>query len=263
MISLNIGSARSKILPALFACLLAPVPLQAQHHAGPAKGHSWSYEGSSGPEHWGDLKAEFATCKAGREQSPIDIPAVMKVGKVEPIGFDYRPSPLRIVNNGHTIQVDYAAGSSIQIGADRYELLQFHFHTPSEERVQGRAYDMVAHLVHRDAQGRLAVVAVLLTRGARNAVVESLWEHLPQHAGEEKSPSAVTIDVAQLLPSEREYYAFSGSLTTPPCSEGVRWNVLSTPVEISDAQFRAFTKLFPNNARPVQPLHGRTIRKVR
>jgi carbonic anhydrase len=166
------------------------------------------------------------------------------------------------VDNGHTVQVNYAAGSSIQVAGERYELKQFHFHKPSEERVNGRLYDMVAHLVHQSMDGRLAVVAVLFEAGPfQNAFVRALWPHLPLEAGREIAPLEVKIDVNELLPAERTYYTFMGSLTTPPCSEGVLWLVLKNPVPITAEQVGVFGRLYALNARPVQPPHGRLIKE--
>jgi carbonic anhydrase len=221
----------------------------------------WSYSGPTGPEHWGKLKPEFAACASGKRQSPIDIRDGARL-ELEPIRFDYKPAPLRIVDNGHTVQVNYAEGSSIQVAGERYELKQFHFHKPSEERINGRLYDMVAHLVHQSMDGRLAVVAVLFEAGPfHNGFVKGLWPHLPLESGREIAPLEVTIDVSELLPAERTYYTFMGSLTTPPCSEGVLWMVLKNPVPITAEQVRVFGRLYALNARPVQPPHGRLIKE--
>ena len=249
------GSRRRWLACAVLAALalMVRVPL-AQEHAGP----HWTYEGSEGPEHWGDLEKGFAACHVGHLQSPIDIHG-SKGADVPPIQFAYQAVPLHIVNNGHTIQVNYAPGSAITVGGTRYELKQFHFHHPSEEKIDGKGSAMVAHLVHASAAGKLAVVAVLLDPGTANPFITRLWEHLPPHAGKEETFADVTIDVADLLPADRGYYTFSGSLTTPPCSEGVTWFVLKTPASISEAQADAFGRIYPLNARPVQPLNGREI----
>jgi len=227
-----------------------------EHQAG--AGHEWSYSGATGPEHWGDLGSQNAACKLGREQSPIDIRGAEE-GKAEPIEFNYQPSPLNIINNGHTIQINYAPGSKISVDGKEYEVVQFHFHHPSEEKVQGKTYDMVAHIVHKDSEGHLAVVAVLMQTGKENPLLRSLWLHLPVTPGKEQSAGDVSINVADLLPATKGYYTFAGSLTTPPCSEGVRWFVLKSPVEVSPAQLAAFANLYPHNARPIQPTNGRQI----
>src|SRR5581483_11422558 len=196
----------------------------------------WSYNGSGGPENWGKLKAEYALCERGTRQSPIDIRDGAKL-ELEPLRFDYKPSPLRILDNGHTVQVNYIEGSSITVSGERYQLKQFHFHKPAEERIEGRSFALVAHLVHQAVDGRLAVVAVLFdAREQDNTFLRGLWPHLPLEPGREVVNPEVTIDANALLPDKRSYYTYIGSLTTPPCSEGVRWLVLKTPVEVSPAQ---------------------------
>lgn len=224
-------------------------------------GHAahWGYGGSAGPEHWGLLKPEFATCANGTRQSPIDIRSGVKVD-LEPIQFDYRPSGFRVVDNGHTIQVNLEGGNSIEVQGRRYDLLQFHFHRPSEERINGRQFDMVAHLVHKDAEGRLAVVAVLLDRGASQPVIQNVWNALPLEKGEEQAAPSV-IDLKRLLPEDKRYFTYMGSLTTPPCSEGVLWMVMKTPVNISPEQINIFARLYPMNARPIQQVSGRLIKE--
>ena len=231
--------------------------------AASASGHGphWTYGGHEGPEHWGDLDKSFATCKAGREQSPIDIGSgKAKKEKLGPLEFHYQPTKAEVINNGHTVQVNYAPGSYITTPTGRYELVQFHFHTPSEEEIDGKSFDMVAHLVHKNAAGKLAVVAVLFKRsGAQdNAGLASFWDKLPAKAGDKVTPDAL-VDAAALLPSTRGYYHFKGSLTTPPCSEGVQWHVLKTPVNVGSTQWLAMHRLLGDNARPVQPVHKRTV----
>lgn len=218
----------------------------------------WGYNGSAGPEHWGDLEKDFAACKEGRNQSPIDIRHAHKA-RLDPIEFHYRPAPLHIVNNGHTVMVEDGIGGWITVGGKRYDLVQFHFHHSSEERIHGKAYAMDAHLVHKDASGKLVVVAVLFKPGRENSLIHDLWAHLPQEAGKEYASEKEQINVARLLPGNHAYYTFSGSLTTPPCSEAVTWFVLRQPVEISGEEMKEFSKLYPANARPVQPLNGRTV----
>ncbi len=219
----------------------------------------WSYAGAGAPENWGGLKPEFAKCASGKRQSPIDIRGGIAVD-LEPIKFDYRPSGFRVVDNGHTVQVDVGTGNSIEVMGRRYDLLQFHFHRPSEERIDGRQFDMVAHLVHRDTDGRLAVVAVLLDRGSAHPIVQSVWNNLPLEKGEALAAGTL-IDVSALLPKDRRYYTFMGSLTTPPCTEGVLWMVLMQPVPLSAEQIGVFARLYPMNARPVQAAAGRLIKQ--
>jgi carbonic anhydrase len=215
--------------------------------------HDWDYGKEHGPRHWGE------SCATGKAQSPIDIRNAVP-GKLAPIRFDYHATPLRIIDNGHTIQVNYGSGSGISVADQRYELVQFHFHKPSEEKIDGKGYPMVAHLVHRNSSGALAVVAVLLKQGNSSPLVQTLWANLPAEKEKEKAPAKVSIDAAQLLPRDQAYYTFSGSLTTPPCSEGVTWFVLASPVELSAAQVSRFGKIYDGNARPVQPLNGRAVK---
>src|SRR6266566_6622174 len=219
-----------------------------------ARGHGWSYSGAEGPEHWGNLKPEYDSCTRGHRQSPIDIRGAQDAN-LPPIHFDYKPTALKVIDNGHTIQVNYDRNSSITIGNRRYQLIQFHFHHPSEEEIEGKTYDMVIHLVHRNQEGNLAVVAVLLTEGRANAMLQELWGHLPEKKGKEILIDGIEINAADLLPADRGYYSFPGSLTTPPCTEGVSWFVLKTPTEISSSEIVQFGALYPHNARPVQPLN--------
>ena len=228
----------------------------------PSAGHEWSYEGEHGPVHWGDVKSDYAMCKTGGNQSPIDITS-SEAADLPPIQFAYQPAQLKIINNGHTIQINYAEGSSISIDGKTYQLVQFHFHHPSEERIKGKGFDMVAHLVHKNAEGNLAVVAVLIKKGQANKFIETLWAHLPKEEGKEEAPANVRIDITSLLPAQRGYYTYTGSLTTPPCSEGVTWLVLKTPVEVSNAQIQKFAHIYKNNARPIQPLNNRVISESR
>jgi carbonic anhydrase len=227
-----------------------------------AEGHPhWSYGGATGPEKWAGLEKEFDACGLGKTQSPIDIrDADVKRVDLPAIGFDYKPSPLRIIDNGHTVQINYAPGSFITANGKQFQLVQFHFHKPSEERLNGKRQAMVAHLVHKDADGKLAVVAVLLTPGQQNALIKTLWANLPKEREKEVEAASVTINAAELLPKDRAYYTFAGSLTTPPCSEGVTWFVMRHPTSVSKDEVARFAKLYPMNARPTQPLNGREIR---
>ena len=239
----------------LAVVLSSGIASRADEHAA---GHAWSYEGATGPSHWAALGEDNATCGVGKHQSPINIDATHK--EVLPaIDFNYSAAPLAIIDNGHTIQVNVPPGRFIQVHGQRYDLIQFHFHRPSEEQIHGRAVSMVAHLVHRNERGELAVVAVLLQEGKANAFLSTLWGHLPSDKGVEKKVAGTMINVADLLPAQRGYYNFDGSLTTPPCSESVNWFVLKTPVELSSAQIEVFASRYSHNARPVQPLNDRTV----
>jgi carbonic anhydrase len=225
-------------------------------HSGPLH---WSYDGPGDPDAWARLKPEFAKCGSGMRQSPIDIRDGIQV-QLDPVQFDYKPSAFRVVDNGHTVQVNVAPGNAIEVMGRRFELQQFHFHRPSEERVDGRQFDMVAHLVHKDAEGRLAVIAVLLERGGAQPIVQTVWNNLPLEKGEEQA-AQVTLDLRELLPAERGYFTYMGSLTTPPCSEGVLWMVMKKPVPVSPEQIAIFSRLYPMNARPVQSASGRMIKE--
>ena len=221
--------------------------------------HHWSYSGKDGPAHWAEIDSRNAAC-AGRRQSPIAIQSShSRAAPLPALEFHYRPTPLRIVDNGHTIQVNMDPGNWLSVGGHRYELIQFHFHRPSEEIIDGKRFAMVAHLVHRDAKGQLAVVAVPLNAGHDNALVERLWRSLPAGTDKEASRPEVRINAAALLPANLGYYAYTGSLTTPPCSEGVRWVVLKTASTVSAHEVDVFAARYPNGARPIQPLNGREV----
>lgn len=226
--------------------------------AATAEAPHWDYAGAHGPAHWSSLAPEFKECSLGHAQSPIDIRAARIDAAAPDLGFHYEAQPLRILNNGHTIQVNKVAGT-LDIGGHVYTLAQFHFHTPSEERIRGRAYDMVAHLVHKDAAGKLAVVAVLFQAGKENPALTPLLANMPLGSGPEHVIESLRYNVADLLPAQHAYYHYTGSLTTPPCSEGVAWYVLKTPVSVSAAQLKTLHRLYNHNNRPVQALHGREV----
>lgn len=247
------SAARSAPIAPAAAVAASAVAHRTNHAA------HWDYTGSGGPERWGNLKPEFAKCSNGARQSPIDIRDGLKV-QLDPVHFEYKPSAFRVIDNGHTVQVNLAAGNFIEVMGRRYELVQFHFHRPSEERINGRQFDMVAHLVHKDIEGRLAVVAVLLEQGGAQPVVQMVWNNLPLEKNEEM-PAQTPIDLDALLPAERSYFTYMGSLTTPPCSEGVLWMVMKTPVAISPEQIGIFARLYPMNARPIQSSGGRMIKE--
>ena len=219
----------------------------------------WSYSGQDGPEHWGELSEDFELCRLGEEQSPIDITNPTTPG-LDNIVFEYQPTEVRILNNGHTIQVNHDAGSSIQYEGQRYDILQFHFHAPSEHTVDDIQLDAELHLVHVDENRRLVVVGVLITRGAENEAFAPVWVSLPKDESSETA-TGMMVNAAELLPSDQTTFRYSGSLTTPPCSEGVRWLVMNTPVEMSVKQITAFTDIFNGNNRPLQPLHSREVMK--
>lgn len=222
---------------------------------------AWSYDDEGGPTRWAKLRDDYAICATGKRQSPIDIREGIKVN-LEEITFDYKSRPFRIIDTGHTVQVNVGEGLSLKISGRRYELLYFNFHRPSEERVDGRAYDMVMHLVHKNDEGQFAVVAVLLEKGGENPLIQTLWNNLPLDQNIEVAPVDV-IDLNKILPESRAYWTYMGSLTTPPCTEGVLWMVLKQPIPVSAEQVAIFSRLYRNNARPLQPSNGRLIKESR
>jgi carbonic anhydrase len=244
------AAAQPKEVPIVLASAAPPAPRFGNH---------WSYEGDTGPANWGKINSDWAKCGTGTRQSPIDLRDGMKVD-LEQITFDYHQSGFNVVDNGHTIQVAVGFGNYITVQNRSYELVQFHFHRPSEERINGRGTEMVVHLVHKDAEGKLAVVAVLLERGAQNSMIQTVWNNLPLEKNDTVTPS-VTLDVNEILPAKRDYFTFMGSLTTPPCSEGVLWLVMKHPMPASPAQMALFSRLYPLNARPTQPGGGRVVKE--
>lgn len=223
-----------------------------------AQQHHWSYSGEGAPQNWGKLDKEFATCSRGKAQSPVDVTGALK-SNLKPLAFDYRGGTAEILNNGHTVQVNYEPGSTLTAGGRRFELKQFHFHAPSENTFNGRHFPLEGHLVHADKDGKLAVVAVMFSEGAANPLLAALWKTMPTKEGDKKA-LAEQRSALEMLPAERDYYQFAGSLTTPPCSEGVLWLVIKKPVTASKAQLEVFSKTmgFANN-RPVQPLNARQV----
>jgi carbonic anhydrase len=233
----------------------------------------WEYEGPTGADHWSDLDPAYATCNLGNEQSPIDIQSAEKA-RLPALRFDSKSGPLKfLVNNGHTIRVNYhdapGTGSLLIVGNNRFQLTQFHFHRPSEEYVHGNASDMVAHLMYQSMDGTVVGVAVLLKAGRANATIRKLWEHmpkseskvLPDFSHQEEEIVGVALNPGGLLPHDLAYYTYMGSVTAPPCTEGVRWYVLKTPVDISAKQIEAFAELYPHDVRPLQPLNGRIVQE--
>lgn len=240
----------------------APAAPPAPAAAPSATGLVWSYrDDETGPEHWGDLKLEFISCKMGREkrrfQTPIDIQNPIRANLPQ-LGLSYRALPVELVNNGHTIQADMASGATLTVPQGTFALRYFHFRSPGEERIEGRQFPMSLHLVHRNEAGKLAIVAVMVNEGRENPALARLFAQLPKQVGERMSLPA-PFNPAELLPVRRSYYAFMGSLNQPPCSEGVRWYVLQEPIEASRAQIAIFRSVYWVNARPLQPLNGRRI----
>lgn len=221
---------------------------------------TWSYSGATGPAHWGDLSPAWAMASTGRRQSPVDIvPAQATRRDLSPLVLNYEPATMEILNNGHTIEDDYHGGGTLSVDGNTYKLAQFHFHSPSEHTIQGKHAAMELHLVHKDANGKLAVIGVMIEEGAANPELAVLWKHLPTKAGRAEEVAGVSVNAAKLLPSNLASYRYAGSLTTPPCSEQVAWFVLQTPIQASAEQIAAFRKIIMGNNRPTQPLNGREI----
>ncbi len=224
----------------------------------------WTYEGERGNDHWAELDPDYTACR-GQAQSPVDMRNA-KMADLPALRFDYKIGFIDYVNNnGATIRVNYPApgsGDFLIVGETRYQLTQFHFHRPSEERINGKSYDMVLHLMHQSSEGKIAGVAVMLKAGDANAVVQKLGAHMPKSEGDEKV-AGLEINPANMLPRKAGYYTYVGSQTAPPCTEGVTWIVLKTPVEVSPAQIEAFAKLYPHDVRPLQPLNGRIVQESR
>jgi carbonic anhydrase len=252
----------ARVLACAFVCVVA-LSVGVRAHAADAGSHHWSYSGETGPEHWGSEDSTFALCGIGKQQSPINIEnAVVK--DLPELKFDYKDLPLKVADTGHSFQVNSESGSGgVTVGDDHYDFVQVHFHEPSEERVNGKQYSMVAHIVHRSGKGQLAVVAVLIRAGKTNEFLRPIFDNFPVKGAAESSVAAKTINVGKLLPNHRGYYTFDGSLTTPPCSENVRWFVLKTPVEASEAQLKEFRARYAHNIRPTQPLNGRVIKETK
>jgi len=227
-------------------------------HKAPAHEIHWGYEGKGGPHNWGKIKSDFKACRLGKYQSPIDVNETVHAG-LPVLKFDYQPAPLTVVNNGHTIQVNYPEGSQFVVDGTKFNLLQFHFHTPSENAINGKRFDMELHFVHQNDEGALGVVAVMIEEGDENAAAKIIWDKLPKHAGGPQTYADTIIDAASFLPDDRTYYRFMGSLTTPPCSEGVHWHVMKAPIAFSKAQIDNFKSLFSMNARPLQKQNNRLI----
>lgn len=248
---------RRTILTLSFLTLLAVPAFMAAQTTPP----HWSYSGKEDPKEWGHLDPTFATCAAGTTQSPVNIKTkhIKTDADLPPLVPDYRQVTLEITNNGHSIQVNYSKGSTLTVGSRVYTLTQFHFHHPSEDHVNGKALPLEAHLVHTDADGKLAVLAVFFDLGAPNLLIDVLWKNIPSEKEKVVDVSASSINAADLLPATKGYDTFTGSLTTPPCTEGVTWYVMKAHSTISKEQLDQFAKLYKKNARPVQPVNGREI----
>jgi len=238
----------------LTTTLLLTSLLHAEHPAA-----HWGYSGAGAPAHWGDIDPKFQTCKQGVNQAPINLTGFVE-SELPAITFDYTLSTSNILNNGHAIQANVKNGSSITVDGIVFDLKQFHFHNPSENNINSKSFPLEAHFVHASKDGELAVVAVMFEEGKENQALKELWAKMPHKVGDKTPIDAKHLEA--LLPKNRDYYRFNGSLTTPPCTEGVRWLVLKTPVTLSAAQIEAFKNVMhhPNN-RPIQPTNARVILK--
>ena len=218
----------------------------------------WTYEGEEGPARWGELDKTYASCGTGKSQSPIDV-ANPSEQDLANISFHYQPSEVNILNNGHTVQVNYDPGSYIELDNARYDVVQFHYHAPSEHTVDSESFPAELHIVHKNADGNLAVVGILLREGTENAAYQPFIGNLPNEKTDPKD-AGVKINAMDMLPSVQTTFRYSGSLTTPPCTEGVNWLLMTTPVELSMQQLTALDSLFEGgNNRPVQPINDRTL----
>lgn len=222
----------------------------------PQEAPHWTYEGEEGPQHWGEIDPSYAICGTGENQSPIDISKPIEKDLVN-ISFHYQPSEVNILNNGHTAQVNYDTGSYIELDGTRYDVVQFHYHAPSEHHIDGQAFAAEIHIVHKNAEGKLAVIGILLQQGTENAAFDPFVNNLPAEKTDAKDAGS-KVNAADFLPAEQTTFRYSGSLTTPPCSEGVSWLVMTSPVEVSAVQLEKLLTVFEGNNRPLQALNERT-----
>ncbi|MCZ8315832.1 carbonic anhydrase family protein [Phreatobacter sp.] len=220
----------------------------------------WEYDGARGAENWGQLDNRFQACAVGSQQSPIDLKGAVRAD-VGGLDIRWEPQPFEVVNNGHTIQANAEAGSRLTLGRTAYELKQFHFHTPSEHAFDGRRTAMEAHFVHAASDGKLAVVGVLMTAGKKHDAFAEIMKAAPKREGEAKLRRP--INARSFLPEAREFFRYEGSLTTPPCSETVNWNVLRSTIEVAASDIDTFKGLFPMNARPLQAANRRFLLRNR
>ena len=232
--------------------------LLASGFAAAAGAVQWSYSGSQGPEYWGKLAPEFSICSTGKNQSPINLTGMVE-GELPTLKVNYKVEGHEVINNGHTIQINYASGSYMSVGDKSFALKQVHFHSPSDNTIEGRSYPLEVHFVHADKNGNLAVIAVMLETGKPNAELQKAWAEMPMEKGG-KAALKETVDAGKLLPQNLGYYRYNGSLTTPPCSEGVSWFVMKSPDTASTEQVDKFVRAMKHaNNRPVQPVNARLI----
>lgn len=217
----------------------------------------WSYSGTTAPEYWADIDPKNQFCREGKHQSPVNLTNFIEADLPE-LAIQYQTQATEILHNGHTVRINMAAGSHLGVDGLILPVKQFHFHSPSENHIDGESFAMEAHIVHGDDEGHFAVIAIMFKEGAENPALASIWENMPSKAGERRPLDSV--DLAGLLPDNKDYYRFTGSLTTPPCSEGLRWLVMKNAVTASKSQIEQFQKVMqhPNN-RPLQPINARVI----
>jgi len=245
------GIDRRRLLVGLLGC---PLCASAARAAG---GAHWSYEGAGAPDKWGKLDKNFQACAVGAEQSPVNLAGGLQA-QIQPLNFDWKAEAYKVSNNGHTIQADVSQPGGTTLDGTVYALKQFHFHTPSEHAIDGKRSEMEVHLVHADGKGKLAVIGVFVVAGAGHAGFAAVMAAAPSKEGSQVLPAA--IDATTFLPWDRARYRYEGSLTTPPCSEVVDWNVYAQPLEVAKADIDRFKQFFPhNNARPLQPLRRRFL----
>lgn len=217
----------------------------------------WSYSGETGPENWSKLAPEFAACGNGVNQSPIDISKTISA-ELAPLQFNYESRGTTIVNNGHTVQINVAAGGWLRAEGEDFQLVQFHFHSPSEHQINGELFPLEGHFVHQNSSGALAVVGILFRAGEWNTDLARIGSAAPEAINQ---PEAIDLDIADLdlYGNHESYYRYTGSLTTPPCTEGVQWYVLKKPGHIAPEQAATFVKLIGEDARGPQPINARIV----
>ncbi|MGO9134085.1 MAG: carbonic anhydrase [Methylovirgula sp.] len=244
------STSRRSFLAGLIACPICASLARAEDHA------HWSYEGATGPTDWGKLEKDYAVCTIGKQQSPVDLRGATKT-KLKALGFDWKAQAFSVANNGHTIQAAVPDGSSLTLDGAPFALKQFHFHTPSEHAINGKRSAMEAHFVHANDKGTLAVVGMMMRAGKSNPAFKAVMAAAPKQAG--SANMSASLDPNLFLPKNRGFYRYQGSLTTPPCSETVIWNVFAQEIEVAAADIAAFRTLFAMNARPLQPPYGRKL----
>lgn len=219
----------------------------------------WDYTGEHSPAHWGEMKKGFAMCSKGKMQTPINISPTEDID-IDPLEFNYTTGATDLINNGHTVQINVASGSSVTIDGKEFELKQFHFHTPSENNINGKKFPLEAHFVNVAKDGQIAVVALMFEEGATNPILEKIWSKFPLEVNHKEPIKLSADDINALMPANQDYYKFMGSLTTPPCTENVKWNVFKISMNISKEQVKKFYNVFGHsNNRPLQDINNRVI----